>query len=163
MRAFLALGSNIEPRRKYLQSAVSRLEAHPEVLVEARSRLFESPSVGSGGEGDFLNAALEIETSLAPRELLALCQSIESACGRAAPAAGEKRAGERTLDVDILCVGEEVSCAPDLLLPHPRALARPFVLMPLLDLLHRHPDAGWAQPSEVQWDSVDEREDDGEK
>ena len=160
MRAFLALGSNIEPRRKYLQSALSLLEAHPQVLVAARSRLFESPSVGSGGEGDFLNAAVEVQTALSARELLALCQSIESTCGRAAPSAGEKRAGARTLDVDILYVGEEVSCAPDLLLPHPRALSRPFVLMPVLDLLKHDPDAGWARPSEVQWDDW---EDEGEK
>lgn len=147
----LALGSNIEPRLKYLQRALQMLSEHPQVRVVRRSRLFESQSVEGGGPGDFLNAALEIETSLSSRELLALCQSIESDCGREAPIAGEHRPGARTLDLDILCFGEEAGCEPSLLLPHPRALRRAFVLRPLLDLLEQDAQSGWVRPS-GNWD-----------
>lgn len=150
-RALLALGSNIEPRHKYLLSALQALRAHPNVRVLARSRIFESQSVEGGGESDFLNASLEIETSLSSRDLLALCQSIESTCGRAIPPACEHRSGARTLDVDILCFGDEVSDAPELTLPHPRALRRAFVLRPLLDLAERE-ESGWVRPTNLSWE-----------
>ena len=148
----LALGSNIEPRRKYLRRAVELLEAHPQVRVARRSRRFESQSVEGGGPGDFLNAALEIETELCARDLLALCQGIESECGRQAPVAGVHRPGARTLDVDILCFGEEARCEPELLLPHPRALRRAFVLRPVLDLLEQDGDGGWVRVGAESWD-----------
>lgn len=150
--ALLALGSNIEPRGKYLRRAVEMLSGHPQVRVARRSRLFESRSVEGGGPGDFLNAALEVETGLSSRALLALCQSIESECGREAPVAGEHRPGARTLDLDILCFGEEAWCEPELLLPHPRALRRAFVLRPLLDLLEQGGESsGWVRLS-GNWD-----------
>lgn len=153
MRAFLALGSNIEPRHKYLRRALHLLEADSQVRVLQMSRIFASQSVEGGGPGDFLNAALEIETTLPARELLALCQSIEDACGRGLPNPGEHRSGERTLDLDILSFGDECSCDPVLMLPHPRALGRPFVLLPLLDLLGQ---SGWVLATELSWDQDEE-------
>jgi len=149
MRAFLALGSNIEPRHKYLSRALQSLALHPQLRVLRRSRIFESQSVEGGGAGDFLNAALEIETELPARELLALCQGIESECGRQAAPAGEHRAGARTLDLDIVSFGEQSSCEPELLLPHPRALGRAFVLRPILDLLG---EGGWVRATDLGWE-----------
>jgi 2-amino-4-hydroxy-6-hydroxymethyldihydropteridine diphosphokinase len=149
-RAFLALGSNIAPREKYLRRAALLLEAHPEIQILNRSRLWESQSVEGGGPGDFLNAALEIETSLSARDLLGVCQGVESTCGRALPAPGEHRGGERTLDVDILSFGDEVSHAPDLELPHPRALRRAFVLAPLLEVLGDR--VGWVRATKLSWE-----------
>ncbi len=149
-RVLLALGSNIEPRLGYLRRALELLEAHSQVRVLKRSRIFESQSVGSGGEGDFLNAALEMETALSPRELLGLCQSIENACGREASRSGEHRMGARTLDVDIVSFGEQNGCEPALLLPHPRALRRAFVLRPILDLVEA--EGGWVQATELSWE-----------
>lgn len=152
-RALLALGSSIEPRHKYLQRAVEMLGENPAVRVLRRSRIFESGSVEGGGPGDFLNAALEIETSLQARELLALCLSIESACGRQAPLPGEHRHGARTLDLDILSFGQECSCEPELRLPHLRALHRAFVLRPVLDLLEQGEEAGgWVLETELSWE-----------
>jgi 2-amino-4-hydroxy-6-hydroxymethyldihydropteridine diphosphokinase len=147
--AILALGSSIEPRLRYLQRAVLLLEAEPQVLVTGRSRIYESQSVEGGGEGDFLNAAVEIETALSPRDLLLVCQSIESTCGREIPVAGQHRHGARTLDIDIVSFGDENCCDRALLLPHPRALRRAFVLRPVLDLLGEN--GGWVRETELNW------------
>jgi 2-amino-4-hydroxy-6-hydroxymethyldihydropteridine diphosphokinase len=144
-RAYLALGSNIEPRLKYLQEAARWLGEQDGVRVVSRSRIYETQSVEGGGKGDFLNAALAVETSLSVRELLALCQHLEAQSGR--ERTGAHRAGPRALDVDILLFGDERHNLPDLEVPHPRALGRSFVLRPLLDVL----EGGWLQPTPHGW------------
>jgi len=144
---FLALGSNKGNRLEHLRYAVVEL-ARCGVEVEARSKIYESQSVGSGGEGDFLNAVLRGRTSLSALELLATCQEIEKRAGRDKPAfEGAKRVGSRALDIDILLFEGEVSDTPALQLPHPRALERPFVLRPLLDVL----DSGRVFATELEW------------
>ena len=144
---FLALGSNEGDRLSHLRLAAKELGARG-VEIEAKSRIYRSDSVGSGGKGEFLNAVLRGRTSLSPTTLLHVCQEVEQLAGRALPAfAGAKRGGERALDVDILLVGDEVSASSELQLPHPRALLRPFVLAPLLELL----DGGGVAPSGLEW------------
>lgn len=136
--AYLALGSNLGDRLANLHFAVAELETAG-VKVAAKSKVYEAQSVGTGGEADFFNAALRVETTLEPLQLLQLCQSIETAAGREKTPAGVHRSGERTLDIDILMFGDELSATPELELPHPRALWRNFVLRPLLDVL----EGGW--------------------
>jgi len=132
---FLALGSNEGDRLEHLRYALEEL-VRCSVQVEGKSKIYESKSVGSGGEGDFLNAVLRGRTSLSALELLATCQEIEKRAGRDKPAfEGAKRVGSRALDIDILLFGDESCATPALELPHPRALERPFVLRPLLDVL----------------------------
>jgi 2-amino-4-hydroxy-6-hydroxymethyldihydropteridine diphosphokinase len=132
---FLALGSNQGDRLANLRFAVEELSGHG-VTIQAKSKIYRSDSVGSGGEGEFLNAVVRGSTPLSSLELLALCQKTEELAGRAMPAfEGAKREGERALDIDILVFGEENLNTPVLQLPHPRALERPFVLLPLLDVL----------------------------
>lgn len=132
---FLALGSNLGDRLANLQFAVQELEGRG-VNVDAKSKIYRSESVGSGGEGEFLNAVLRGQTALSPLELLGVCQMVEELAGRAKPThEGAKREGQRALDIDILLFGDQVSDTPILQLPHPRALERPFVLLPLLDVL----------------------------
>jgi len=144
---FLALGSNKGDRLEHLRYAVVEL-ARCGVEVEARSKIYESQSVESGGEGDFLNAVLRGRTSLSALELLATCQEIEKRAGRDKPAfEGAKRVGSRALDIDILLFGDESWDTPALQLPHPRALERPFVLRPLLDVL----DSGRVFATELEW------------
>jgi 2-amino-4-hydroxy-6-hydroxymethyldihydropteridine diphosphokinase len=144
--AYLALGSNLGARRENLTFALTRLEAAG-VIVAAKSKIYEAQSVGTGGEGDFFNAALRIETTLSASQLLHLCQSIETAAGREKTEAGVHRSGARALDIDILMFGQEFSSAPELELPHPRALWRNFVIRPLLDVL----EGGWLHETEERF------------
>lgn len=126
MRAFLALGSNLGDRRVHLRRAVDAL---PDVV--GVSRVYETEPVGGPpGQPRFLNAVVELDTDLGPRELLELAQGLESEAGRVA---GE-RWGPRPLDVDVLLVGRLVVDEPDLQVPHPRMWERAFVLVPLHDV-----------------------------
>lgn len=126
VRAFLALGSNLGDRRAYLAAAVARL---PDVV--AVSPLYETDPVGGPpGQGAYLNCVVELRTERTPRELLGEAQAAEAAAERVRL----ERWGPRTLDVDVLLVGDQVVDDPDLVVPHPRMWTRGFVLVPLGDL-----------------------------
>lgn len=126
VRAFLALGSNLGERREYLKAAVNRI---PDVV--AVSQVYETDPVGGPpGQGAYLNCVVELRTTRSPRELLGIAQAAESAAERVRV----ERWGPRTLDVDVLLVGDEVVAEPDLTVPHPRMWERGFVLVPLADL-----------------------------
>ncbi len=126
MRAFLGLGSNLGDRQGYLARAV---EALPDVV--AVSRLYETEPVGGPeGQGPYLNVVVELDTGLGARELLALARRLEDAAQRRR----EVRWGPRTLDVDVLLVGDEVVEDEDLVVPHPRMWERRFVVEPLAEL-----------------------------
>lgn len=126
VRAFLGLGSNLDDRRAYLKDAVGRL---PDVVTV--SPLYETDPVGGPpGQGAYLNCVVELRTLRSPRELLTIAQAAESAAQRTRTV----RWGPRTLDVDILLVGDEDVDEPDLVVPHPRMWIRGFVLVPLGDL-----------------------------
>lgn len=129
--AYLALGGNLGDRLHFLREAVRELEKHPRISIVRKSRIYETESVESGGEGDFLNAVICIETSLSPLELLAVTQNIEGSLGRPLP----PRQGPRCIDIDILFFEHQYSTERQLQLPHPRMYRRPFVLAPLLDVL----------------------------
>jgi 2-amino-4-hydroxy-6-hydroxymethyldihydropteridine diphosphokinase len=125
-RAFLGLGSNQGDRAAYLRLAVEGL---PDVV--AVSPVYEtSPVGGPSGQGAYLNAVVELRTALDPRQLLGRAHELEAAAGRAR----EVRFGPRTLDVDVLLVGDWTVDEPDLRVPHPRLWSRRFVLAPLADL-----------------------------
>jgi 2-amino-4-hydroxy-6-hydroxymethyldihydropteridine diphosphokinase len=141
-RAYLALGSNLGDRVAYLQGAVDALAATPGVLVVAVSRVYETDPVGGPDQGRYLNAVVAIDTVLSARELLAAGQRAESEARRVR---GE-RWGPRTLDVDVLLVGDREIRDPDLVVPHPRMWERGFVLAPLRDVapgLVDVPAEGW--------------------
>lgn len=126
MRAFLGLGSNLGDRWQYLREAVAAL---PDVV--AVSPVYEtSPVGGPEGQGPYLNVVVELSTELTPRELLELAHVLEEAARRER----HERWGPRTLDVDVLLVGDLTVDEPDLIVPHPRMWERRFVLAPLADL-----------------------------
>lgn len=130
MRAFLGLGSNVGDRWGHLRRAVA---AVPDLV--RTSPVYETEPVGGPpGQGHFLNAVVELQTSLEPRGLLAVCHQLEEAAARVRT----ERNGPRTLDVDVLLVGDQAGLItvdePDLTVPHPRMWERPFVLIPLADL-----------------------------
>lgn len=125
MRAFLALGSNLGDREALLRSAVAGM---PDLV--AVSAVYETEPLGSSQP--YLNAVVELDTDLSPRELLEVCRGLEAAAARER-VEGDRYA-PRTLDVDVLVVGDLVVDEPDLEVPHPRMWERPFVLVPLHDL-----------------------------
>ncbi len=129
-RAALAVGSNLGDREGHLRDAVELLSAAPGVSVVAVSSVFETAPVGGPDQGPYLNAVVVVSTQRSARELLTLAHSVEAVHGRERA----ERWGPRTLDVDVLAVGAEVSDDPTLVLPHPRAHERGFVLAPWAEI-----------------------------
>jgi len=126
MRAYLGLGSNLGDSRAHLRAAVAAL---PD--VEAVSPVYETGPVGGpAGQAPYLNLVVALETDLSPRELLDLARRLEDAAGRVRT----ERNGPRTLDIDLLLVGDLTVHEEDLVIPHPRMWQRRFVLAPLADL-----------------------------
>jgi len=128
-RAALALGSNQGNRLENLQGAVDALAETDGVEIAAVSGVFETDPVGGPQQPDYLNAVVVVLTTLSARELLGRAHEIEQRFGRVRA----ERWGPRTLDVDIVAVGDELVDEPDLVVPHPRAAERAFVLLPWLD------------------------------
>jgi 2-amino-4-hydroxy-6-hydroxymethyldihydropteridine diphosphokinase len=129
VRTVLALGSNLGDRLGYLQGGVRTLLADPGLRLVALSPVYTTAPVGGPPQPAYLNAVLVADTTLIAVELLARCQATEAAFQRIRTEVG----GPRTLDVDIIVYGDEVSDDPRLTLPHPRARERAFVLAPWLD------------------------------
>jgi 2-amino-4-hydroxy-6-hydroxymethyldihydropteridine diphosphokinase len=123
-RAVLGLGSNMGDRLALLQGAVEELSVAGRVV--AVSPVYETDPVGGPEQADFLNAVVVVETDLTAHALLDLAHTVEARFARVR----EQRWGPRTLDVDLLTVGDEVVDDADLALPHPRAAERAFVLVP---------------------------------
>uniref|UniRef100_A0A7C4CAT6 2-amino-4-hydroxy-6-hydroxymethyldihydropteridine diphosphokinase n=1 Tax=candidate division WOR-3 bacterium TaxID=2052148 RepID=A0A7C4CAT6_UNCW3 len=135
--AYLGLGSNLGRREALLEQATAALAALGNVV---RSNWYETEPVGMDDAGPFLNGCVRLETGLEARELLDRTTEIECRLGRD-PA---RRAGPRTIDIDLLFYGDEVIHAPGLDVPHPRLHQRAFVLVPLKELAPqlRHPELG---------------------
>ena len=126
--AHVALGSNLGDRLGALRSAVQALGAYGSVI--ARSSVWETAA--EGPPPDYLNAAVALDTALAPEALLDALLEIERRHGRVRPE-GES-AAPRTLDLDLLLYGDVVADTPRLSLPHPRLHLRAFVLAPLSEI-----------------------------
>ena len=134
-RAVLALGSNLGERLTSLQGAVNALADTPDVWVTEVSPVYETePQDAPEGSETFLNAVVLIDTTLAATRLLDRAHAIEDAFGRER----EEPNGPRTLDVDLIVVGDRRGHDDSLRLPHPRAAERAFVLQPWYDV---EPDA----------------------
>lgn len=131
-RAVLALGSNLGDRFASLQGALGALADTPDVWITAVSPVYETDPVDSPPEAKtFLNAVVLIDTTLAASRLMDRALAIEDAFARER---GEQRNAPRTLDVDLIVVGDRRSNEESLRLPHPRAAERAFVLRPWYDV-----------------------------
>lgn len=119
------MGSNIGDRRETLRAAVA---AVPDLV--AVSPVYETEPVGGPEQDSFYNIVVELETDRTPRQLLELCRELEAAAGRVR----KIRWGPRTLDVDVLLVGDLAVNDDDLTVPHARMYQRNFVMVPLMDL-----------------------------
>lgn len=132
-RVFIGLGSNLAEPVKQLRQALQALAVGlPETRLHAQSALYRNPPMGPAGQPDFVNAAAELHTGLAPLGLLAALQEIESRQGR------NRRGvhwGPRTLDLDMLLWEHRRLQLPRLTVPHPGIVERAFVLYPLAELV----------------------------
>ena len=128
--AYVGLGANLGAREETLRHAVERLGEAEGVDVLAVSSLRETEPVGVVDQPPFLNGAVQLETSLPPRELLDLLLAIERSLGRVRGA----RWGPRLVDLDLLLYGSEIVDEPGLRIPHPRLHERRFALEPLAEL-----------------------------
>lgn len=142
-QCLVGLGSNLGDRASLLDAAIERLDGALHTNVVARSRYHQTPPIGGPpDQGAFLNAAVLVETSLAPLDVLALLGNIESDLGRRRVT----RWGPRAIDLDLLLYEDVVVESSQLQLPHPRMAWRRFVLVPAVEVAStmQHPKIGWS-------------------
>lgn len=135
-RVVIGLGSNLGDRAETVRAAIRALRADPGLFVLRESPLYESPPAGGPPQGDYLNGAVLIVTSLPGPDILERALGVERSLGRTRPDA--ERWGPRTIDLDVLWIEGEAVDEPGLTVPHPRLRERAFALRPLVDLA---PDA----------------------
>lgn len=142
----IGLGANLGDARRTVLRAFDEIEELPGVQVLSRSRLYRTTPVGGPPQADYVNAAVAIRTTLAPRELLARLQEIELRHGRQRSGVRDE---PRTLDLDVLWIDGERVDEPELVVPHPRLWDRAFALVPLVEVapLAREPgsERGYAE------------------
>jgi len=129
MLAYVGSGANLGDARANERDALARLDAYPGCRLHAASGCWRTAPVDSSGD-DYINAVAAVDTELDPHALLAALMDIERAHGRERP----YRNAPRTLDLDLLLVGDAVIDTPTLVMPHPRMHERAFVLAPLLEI-----------------------------
>ncbi len=136
-RVFVAAGSNIDPQANLARALTGLTQRFGALAV---SPWYRNAAVGFSGE-DFINFVFGFDTARSPLETQALLREVETACGR--PRDAPKWAA-RAMDLDLLLFGEQVVNEPQLQLPRPDLLVRPYMLGPLADLAPtlRHPTAG---------------------
>ena len=136
--AYLSLGSNLGDRAANLRTAVAQLDVAGSLL--AVSALYETQPVDVPNQPWFLNCVAAIETDKTPKELLQLVLRVEAAMGRIRT----REKGARTIDIDVLLLGNRVVDEPGLRIPHPAMHRRRFVLEPLVEIAPaaRHPELG---------------------
>ena len=125
----LLIGSNMGDRKAYLAQATAEIGKKIGKITQ-KSRLYETQAWGLTNQPDFMNQALEVETTLSPQATLAKILDIETDMGRIRT---EKYA-ERTIDIDILLFSDVVVEEADLQIPHPRLPERNFALVPLMEI-----------------------------
>lgn len=128
---YVGLGANLDDPAGQIRAALAALERIRGTRALAVSPLYRSPAWGPIPQPDYLNAVAELETALAPAELLHELLAIERALGRDRSVA---RYGPRRIDLDLLLFANEFVDAPGLRVPHPQLAQRAFVLVPLLSL-----------------------------
>lgn len=127
---YIGLGSNLGDRKTNIMMAIEKIGRLKNTKVTKISSILETEPIGGPPQGRFLNACIEVQTALSPRELLKNLQTIESFLGRVRTV----EYGPRTIDLDILLFNDEKIKDKDLTVPHPRILEREFVLKPLKEI-----------------------------
>ncbi|HKJ94407.1 MAG TPA: 2-amino-4-hydroxy-6-hydroxymethyldihydropteridine diphosphokinase [Gammaproteobacteria bacterium] len=129
--AWVGIGSNLDDPAGRVRAALDALAGLSAARLAARSSLYLNPPMGDPDQPDYVNAVAALETRLAPLEMLAALQEIETRHGRRR---NGRRWEARVLDLDLLLHGDSVLASPELTLPHPGVPIRSFVLYPLAEL-----------------------------
>ena len=133
-RCYLGLGGNLTNELgapiDHINKAFAAIKAYPDIIHARLSSLYASKPMGPQDQPDFINAVVEIDTTLTPLLLLAFCQQLEQQANRVRL----RRWGERSLDVDVLLIDDEKIDLPTLTVPHLGLFERNFVLVPLAEL-----------------------------
>ena len=129
----IALGGNVGDVRTTFRKAIGNVCGMAQAALLARSADYSTPPWGEEQQQSFINACIEIETSLDPHALLFTLHKIETRFGR--DRANERRWGPRTLDLDMIAYDDVKLDKPELTLPHPRLFERAFVLVPLAEIV----------------------------
>ena len=130
--AIIALGGNVGDVRTTFKKAIAEICRVAQAGLLARSSDYSTPPWGDMQQAQFVNACIEIQTTLAPLSLLSVLLTIERTFGR--DRSRERRWGPRTLDLDLIAYDDISMVQPKLTLPHPRLFDRAFVLVPLAEI-----------------------------
>ncbi len=130
VEVFVGLGANLGEPAAQLRAALLALAALPQTQVKKVSTFYRSSAIGPAGQPDYCNAVAQLDTALAPQDLLDAMQGIEDAAGRVRGT----RWGARVLDLDLLLYGQVMCSTERLTLPHPELAFRDFVLWPLTEI-----------------------------
>ena len=135
--AVIALGSNLGQKREWLVKALALISTTPDIYLTDISPVVESKALTLAGvdssKPSFLNCVAEIETPLSPEQLLIELQAIEIELGRKR----KERWGDRNIDIDIITYGDSQLETEDLVIPHPEAKNRAFVIVPWYLMNHK--------------------------
>ncbi len=129
-RAWLGFGANIGAPAAQIKEALKRLDACDDIAVVTQSHMIVTRAWGKTDQPDFTNMVAEIETGLTPTALLDTCLGIEKEMGRER----RERWGPRLIDIDIIAYEKLIIRSDRLILPHPHAHGRDFVLRPLREI-----------------------------
>ena len=130
-RVYIAIGSNLASPLEQVNAALAALAEIPDSQIVAVSPFYRTPPLGPQDQPDYLNAAVALDTDLAPETLLDYTQRIELQQGRERKA---HRWGPRTLDLDIMLFGDRQIATPRLTVPHYDMKNRAFMLLPLVHI-----------------------------
>ena len=127
---FIGLGSNIDDPQQKIKDAINLIEEINDINIIATSSLYETSPVGFLDQPNFINAVVQISSTINYNDLLIKLLDIELKFGRIR----KEKNGPRTLDLDILLFDDLILISESLIIPHPRMHERLFVLMPLNDI-----------------------------
>ena len=130
MKAVVALGSNLGDRFDYLQKAVNEINSLTDIEILEISSVYETLPVGGPEQGNYLNAVITLNAKFEAEELLLKLLLIELNLGRQREIAW----GPRTIDLDLIWFEDQTINLENLVLPHPRAHERCFVIKPWLEI-----------------------------
>lgn len=135
--AYIGIGSNMENPLEQCRKAIGQIAAHPHISITARSSFYETEPVGLANQDWFVNAVVEIRTSLDPRNLLTTLLQIERQMGRVR----REKWGPRLIDLDVLFYDDLIVETNNLKIPHPEIPGRRFILAPMDEIAgaYTHP------------------------
>ena len=153
---FLSLGSNLGDRVGFVQQATSLLGAHSDINIVSTSSFYESEPWKMDSENWFVNAVVQISTTLSPEDLLNECQRIETQLGR--PVNREGEYSDRTIDIDIIFYDNLILNNERLTIPHRYFHKRAFMLVPMLEIAEDFVHPFFGKTVESLYDAIDEPE-----